>query len=202
MATPDDYLWAEAPDDELMGLTLSWASFTGDIGDLIRAGGHSFTRLSDSMTTRAMFGQPEFVATQELVLIDRLGSWVLLISPNGYEYSLPGVVAGASRLGRVVSVFWNVEAAMRVLVADSGLISRSFDPLLYEPAGAMREESGLRFGDPDAPLRAPSLAFAERITDQRLMREQLFEPHEGVVLDRREWRSDDPNCETVSPFDV
>jgi hypothetical protein len=159
-ATPEDYQWAESPDDEFMALTLTWTLFTGDFRELLRAGGHNFRPRSST----SVKNEGEFDFHSENLLVDRNGPWVLFIAPNGFEYSLPGTVAGLARLGRVVSVFWNVEAVMHVLVTDECTIMRSFGLLLYEQQGAMPEGLGLPLGVQEVPIHAASLAFAERVT--------------------------------------
>jgi hypothetical protein len=201
VVTAKDYEWASS-DEEFVPINATWTSYTGDVAALLRAGGHStFSRRSHaSLTLLETLSRVEFDVVHELLLLDTIGQWTLFIAPNGFEHTYPGVVAGMSRLGRVVSVFWNVEADMRVLVADSGRITRDFNPLAYDPEGAMPEEAGLSFGEDDAPMEAASLAFAERLTGVQLTRERLFAPHEAVVIERRDWSSD-PWYQEVAPFD-
>jgi hypothetical protein len=127
-----------------------------------------------------------FVFGREPLLLDRLGVWHVLLAPNGFEFSYPGVGARVSRIGRFVSVFWNVNSVMRILVAERGEVRRDFDPLLIaDSAGEpLPEEAGLPFGQPGAPLRAACLVLTERLTGQRVSRDWLFSEHPAVVLDR------------------
>jgi hypothetical protein len=54
-----------------------------------------------------------------------------------------------SRHGRYAAYFWNVNAVMRSVFAEAGVVRRDFDPLLYdsdgEPERALPEERGLPF---------------------------------------------------------
>jgi hypothetical protein len=187
IADLEDYIWAGDDVEELVGLTLTWTRYRGPIDAIFEAGGHGIpSRRFRSSITDVLWSQTlDSIFGEEGILIDRIGEWVLFIAPNGWEYSSHKVVTGVSRLGRVVSVFWNVEAVMQVLVADSGRITRDFDPLLYDPVGAIPEEAELPFGDVEAPLKAASLVFAERLTGERLTLDFLFRPHDGVIIERR-----------------
>jgi Family of unknown function (DUF6461) len=125
----------------------------------------------------------------EPLLVGGLDGWLVLIAPNGFEFSPPEVVAGASMLGRVVSAYWNVNGVMRFLVADAGRITRRFDPVIYGDAegNPLPEEADLPFGEPGEPLSAMSLLLAERLTGQRVTRDWLMSEHDAVVLRRRTW---------------
>jgi hypothetical protein len=63
--------------------------------------------------------------------IDRLGATLMIVEPNGWRCSDASVAARLSNAGRAVSVFWNVNAVMRFVYADHGVVRREFDPLLY-----------------------------------------------------------------------
>jgi hypothetical protein len=113
-ATLGDYAWAE----DLMALTVTFLLHTGTIEDVFRATGMAWTP-----TRPTRFMATDFDPQREPLLVDRLGEWLVLLAPNGFQFSLPDIAAAVSRVGRVVSVYWNVNAVMRVLVADAGRIT-------------------------------------------------------------------------------
>lgn len=80
----------------------------------------------------------------------RDGDALAIVEPNGWELSVPETLLAVVGDAFAVSVFWNVNANMQVLVAREGAIVRAFDPLLLprDPGdGApLPEEAGLRFG--------------------------------------------------------
>ncbi len=127
---------------------------------------------------------------------------MVLLARNGYELSYPGAAAGASRLGRVITVFWNVNAVMRFVLAHDGQVRRSFDPLLPGDSEGvpLPEEAGLPFGEPAAMLRAAALVLAERLSGVRVTEDWILGPHEVVLLTRRVFAPDDPGCTAVVPF--
>lgn len=83
--------------------------------------------------------------------VDTLGERLMLIEPNGWRCTDATIVGRLSTGGRAASVYWNVNALMRFVYADHGEVLRDFDPLLYEPRGALAEEEGLPFGHPGRP---------------------------------------------------
>src|SRR5262249_33143347 len=92
------------------------------------------------------------------------GERTIVVEPNGYLASLPEHQEKIARQGDAVSVFWNVNAVMRVLVLRGGALVREFDPLLYDDGGPpLPEEAGLAFGTTEQP-RSAALAFLERCT--------------------------------------
>lgn len=73
------------------------------------------------------------------------GEKLIAVEPNGYLASLPEHLENIACGGDAVSVFWNVNAVMRVLVMRGGVVVRDFDPLLYEGGPRLPEELGLAF---------------------------------------------------------
>ena len=127
-----------------MSLTLAWVKHPGPAEDVVKGRREHLIPLGRRTFTAALdFHAVEFDIEHEPLLVDRLGAWVVMIAPNGFEYSYPGVAAGASRLGDLVSVFWNVEGHLSVL-ADArvksivGLTSGVAKPIAssyYEKVG-------------------------------------------------------------------
>jgi hypothetical protein len=122
----------------------------------------------------AAFQLDDFAWGSELTLIDRLGDWTVAIQPVGYGTSVPEEVARLSVGGEAASVYWNVNAVMSASIARDGALLRTFDPLLYDAAGALDEEGGLPFGV--AHARAAALAFLARITGVVIARDWLLAP--------------------------
>jgi hypothetical protein len=195
----DEYSWAEA--GEIDALAVTYLRHAGPIEDVFEASGNRWTPIPRATIDRVLEHVDGFDPDREPMLVDRLGPWYVLLAPNGFEFSYPGVAAGASRLGRLVTVFWNVNAVMRVVVAEAGRVTRSFDPLMPEDSEGtpLAEEDGLSFGEPGRP-RSASLHLAERLTGQRLTREFFTGEHDAIVLMRRVWASDDPGCNAIAPL--
>jgi hypothetical protein len=117
----------------------------------------------------------------DTVQIDVLGSAVVCSEANGWGGVDQKRAERLSAHGAYVSAYRNVNAVMQVLHASGGGTVRTFDPLLYEPAGALPEEAGLPFGHPGRPAAA-SLALIERLTSVLLTREWLLDlPHPAYL---------------------
>ncbi|MEA2675378.1 MAG: hypothetical protein QOI92_2570 [Chloroflexota bacterium] len=113
----------------------------------------------------------------DTVSIDEVPGAVICAELNGWAGVSDERASLLSRRGRYVSVYRNVNAVMQVLFADAGDVVRSFDPLLYDPEGAISEEQGLPFGHPGSPGMA-QFVLMERLTGVRLTREWLLDtPH-------------------------
>ena len=110
----------------------------------------------------------------DTVQIDALGNAVVCIESNGWA----GVEGDRARRlpagGSMVAVYRNVNALMQFMYARQGEIVRSFDPLLYDPAGALDQEAGLPFGHPGSPTAA-AFALMEGLTGIPLTRHWLIE---------------------------
>jgi Family of unknown function (DUF6461) len=122
----------------------------------------------------AAFQLDDFAWDSEVTLIDRLGEWTVAIQPVGYGTSLPEEVARLSAGGEAATVYWNVNAVMSASFARDGALLRTFDPLLYDAAGALDEERGLPFGVEHA--RSAALAFMARVTGVVIERDWLLTP--------------------------
>jgi len=202
VATIEGYVWADSEED-FISLTVAWIKYSGPTGDVLRAGGNTWTPWGRQTFMSALdFHGGDFDVDHEPLLFDRLGPWLVLIAPNGFEYAYPGVVAGASRLGDVVSVYWNVEGNMSIREAQHGQIARHLDLRINESdLRQVEREVGVSLDDPYAPVHAASLALVEGLTGEVLDRDWVLAEHEGVVLDRRVWAGDDPGSIAVAPYD-
>ena len=104
------------------------------------------------------------------VQVEELQGWLVVAEPDGWFLSDEKKLAALSRDGVAVSVFFNVNAKSRFVVARQGVVVRSFDPVhpTYEPTGnPLPEESGLAFGV-DADTTANSFLLLERLTGVHL----------------------------------
>jgi hypothetical protein len=122
----------------------------------------------------AAFQLEDFAWGSEVTLIDRLADWTVAIQPNGWGTSLPEEVTRLSVGGQAANVYWNVNAVMSASFARDGALVRTFDPLLYDAAGALDHEQGLPFGVHHA--RAAALAFMARVTGVVIERDWLLAP--------------------------
>jgi hypothetical protein len=110
----------------------------------------------------------------DTVGIDRLGDAVIALQANGWAGVDEACATLLSQRGRHVGVYRSVNADMQLVVAEAGTILRTFDPLLYDAAGAMDEEAGLPFGHPGRPDVA-AFALLERLTGVCLTRDWVLE---------------------------
>jgi uncharacterized protein DUF6461 len=122
------------------------------------------------------------------VQVEELDGWLVVVEPNGWFLSDDEKLGELSREGAAVSVFRNINAQARVIVARRGEVVRSFDPVIpdYEPDGEpLPEESGLSFGADGDPTPA-SFVLLERVTGVRIEREWLLD------RPRRTWLAPEP----------
>jgi hypothetical protein len=168
----DPWAWA----DEVLGMTLTFVRGPSlrEVGDVLR-----FRWDTERTTTwDEAQDQHDFGRIAYAVQVADLDGWTVLVEPNGYAAATPDVVAGLSRGGTAVSVFWNANAHTGFVLAREGDVVRSFDPLLFElgPRGEpLPEEHGLPFGRPGAGLARAALTLAERLTGVRVERDWLME---------------------------
>jgi DMSO/TMAO reductase YedYZ molybdopterin-dependent catalytic subunit len=166
-----DHEWA----DDVVALTLTFVRGLGlgEVGDLL---GLRWDTERPATFTDAEWQQDHETSTYA-VQAAPLGGWIVLVEPNGYLTSLPRVVAALSRRGVAVSVFWNVNALMRLTAARDGAVVRAFDPLLFAASAEgepLPQEEGLPFGEV-GPVRQAALELAERLTGVHVDRTWLLE---------------------------
>jgi hypothetical protein len=115
------------------------------------------------------------------------GEKTIAVEPNGYLASLPEHLEKIARQGDAVSVFWNVNAVMQVLVMRGGVVVREFDPLLYDEDGPhLPEEMGLAFGTTGQP-RSAALAFLERCTGFSASEDEILRARRPTYLAPAHW---------------
>ena len=169
------YAWADA-DDQPDGVALLYVCPSPSRP---AAGLRVIAELPHPLT----FGEAQDEATKlddfawgsELLQSDQVLDWAVFVEPWGWGTSISEIVAGVSKGGSAISVFWNVNAVMRVVVARDGAVVREFDPLLYDDGGVpMPEEAGLPFGE-TGPCRGAALLVAERLTGVAVTRNWLLD---------------------------
>jgi hypothetical protein len=119
----------------------------------------------------------------DTVQIDSLDDAIVCTEANGWAGVDEHRARALSAHGLHVACYRSVNADMQVVCARSGTLVRSFDPLLYDRAGALPEEAGLPFGEPGASASA-AFALVGRLTGIRLTRRWLVdERHPGYRRD-------------------
>lgn len=111
------------------------------------------------------------------IAVREVGEWLLVVEVNGWQGSRPEVLRRVSAGGRVVSVYWNIEATTRFSYAVSGRLLTAFDAMApdrrfgADPDGLEAARAGLPWATGDwVPLL---LALAARVTGVRLRPEWL-----------------------------
>ncbi|NNN22572.1 MAG: hypothetical protein HKL80_11305 [Acidimicrobiales bacterium] len=102
------------------------------------------------------------------VQIQPFGQAVILVEPIGFvgqSDPVPTLLSQNSK--RLVSIYWNVEALMRFVLAENGVVIRAFDALCYgldsEVGSPIALEGELPFGQVKNSHRA-LLALFEQLT--------------------------------------
>ena len=110
----------------------------------------------------------------DAVQINTLGRSIIAFENNGWTGSDDYGQKLYIKIGCpvYVSIFKNINSVMRFLYASNGALVRAFDPLLYEPEGAIPEEGAFMWGL-DHPLRS-SFALAEKLTGIEITRDWLL----------------------------
>ena len=174
MGAPD-YSWAEAADEVLSALTITLVQ--PDDGTAIRALGPR-SKYPQPMTFEqaldAAFALPDFAYGAVVVQTDAMQGWGALIEPAAGYRPIPDRLAALAANGTALSVFWNVNANMQFALARNGSLIRQFDPLLYDAADALPEESEFEWGT--RRPRASALALMERMSGVQIDREWLLTP--------------------------
>lgn len=117
-----------------------------------------------------------------LALIDLPGA-VAIAEPNGWTTVQPDAVRALSGLGRIVSLYWNVNHVARFVVAEGGQILRDFDPVIDAGAGTgvpLPEETGV---DWESEPIEQAAALQARVTGVQMTRRQVFgTPHPTATV--------------------
>jgi len=127
-----------------------------------------------------VWDEHDYDAVHLAAQVDELDGHTVIIEPNGWLMTANTRTERVSIGGSLVSVYWNVNALMRVIVAVNGRIVRSFDPLLYEqPAMGepLPEETDLPFGEPGS-CQSAAAELQQRLTRLKITTRWLLDqPH-------------------------
>ncbi|MER6172441.1 DUF6461 domain-containing protein [Streptosporangium sp. NPDC001681] len=118
------------------------------------------------------------------VMAGSRGRWTVLVEPNGFQGSRPGVLSQLSRQGRALSVFWNDNGDGQLAYAEHGHVLTMMD--LFDPEDPEDLPDALsawtELAAEDDP-RSAGLALGEIVTGQRLDAEWLAAEHPSAILD-------------------
>ena len=123
----------------------------------------------------------------DAVQIGQLGEAVIAYENNGWT-GVDVDVIKAIAVPVSISLFRNVNAQTQFVYAKDGVIIRRFDPVMYDPEGAITEESALHFspvsGSPYSCAGNEARAFQlmEELTGVRLERDWLLEERRPAYL--------------------
>lgn len=135
----------------------------------------------------ATFAAAEHEQSEDRVVVQvyAVGDHLVVVEPNGFAGSLPETLLPMVDGRDAVSVFWNVNANMRVLLVDLGEVVREFDPLLYDDGGRPmpEERRAQRRGTSDRPRADRRDRPARRATD--LLRRARVAPSPDRTIKRR-----------------
>ncbi|GLX10839.1 DUF6461 domain-containing protein [Microbispora sp. NBRC 16548] len=124
------------------------------------------------------------------MLVEPVGSAVMLFENNGFLGSLPEVLRRLSRDGRVCGVYWNVEGGNKLSYAADGRVLVDLDALFWDEwAGddfavlepELRAMTELLSEDED-DWQAAAMTVVELVTGVRLTGEWLTEAHPYVTF--------------------
>ncbi|MBP2476948.1 hypothetical protein JOF53_005820 [Crossiella equi] len=126
-----------------------------------------------------------------LAAVTKVGDWVVVVEPNGFQSTLDEVLSAVSAGGEVLSVYRNLDAVGQISHAVDGRLRTAFDQLVpYLRWGGLPDALlpvMLAVGlDPDGGTPpdpdGAALALAERVTGIRLTPETLSGALPTVVL--------------------
>ena len=165
------YDWA----DEIMAVAITFVRGVGwrEVGDLI---GVQWSTERIATFHDAQWQQVDSMAP--VVQAASLGDWLVLVEPNGYLTTMSETAAALSAGGMAVSVFWNVNRLMNLVLAREGAVIRRFDPLLFASTAwgePLPEEAGLVFGEVEPSPLIAALELTERLTGVRVERTWLLD---------------------------
>ena len=166
----DLYLWTNDLDPFCMTIMIGAKREAVDTAFKIVPASRKLTTIADHWT----FAGPDSEGNG-VVQIDTLESGLIAFESNGWTGDDASVIRQiAAPLS--VSIFRNINAVMRVTVAQKGQVVRQFDPLLYDADGALPEESAYNW-NVEHPV-ASSFSLAETLTGIEITQAWLLDqPH-------------------------
>lgn len=172
----DAFAWID--EDELFDAYCLTAVVGLSIDEVVSRFGGDVSSASPSTFSGAFSGFPD----PAYLLADALEGGVLAAENNGWQGVDEAVAARVSRGALVAALYSSVNADMRFVFAENGVVKTVFDPLLPEvdwegsdPHALDAVVDGLLFGE--ASPGAAGLALAERLTGLRVSRTWFDETH-------------------------
>ncbi|MFG1960029.1 DUF6461 domain-containing protein [Nonomuraea sp. NPDC049028] len=113
-----------------------------------------------------------------------LGSWTVLVEPNGFQGTRPEVLARLARQGRALSVFWNANGDGQLAYAEHGRVLVTADLFDPEELEDLEDLPDVLSAWPELAeqddLRSAALTLGEMLAGGRLEAEWLAELLQGV----------------------
>lgn len=183
---PDTAANREAFGDPFMShpLCLTWCDGLDVEESLLRIGGLPQTITSRDFPETVEAAYSALPQHSGAALSGKLGQWILIVEPNGFQGSRLPVLADLSSEGRAMSVVWNVNGDAQIAYAERGRIIAVIDP--FDPGkGDGDEEFLLRWEDVaelDEDWRVAALRLAETVVGQRLGADWFSEPRHSMIV--------------------
>jgi Family of unknown function (DUF6461) len=176
-----DFAWIDV--DELFDAYCVAAVVGAGVDEVVRSYGGDLPSTAHATFAEAFSAYPG----PTYLLVDDVDRGVLAAENNGWQGVDDGVASRLSEGGRVTSLYSSVNADMRFVYAEDGVVTTAFDPLMPEvewegsdPRALDSSVGDLPFGE-EAP-GAASLALVERLTGIRVERSWFDEPHRRFDL--------------------
>ena len=163
-------------------LCLTYVGLTDVDEAFVRYDGFPATRTESILELPQMLAPPEL----RIVVGDRLGAGVLLVSESDHHGSRPEATRRLSAGTVAASVCWGHTTPGRVCYAEQGRCLSAFEvagdrsDAGEQPGAAAALLAGLSFGDGDA--RASALTFLERVAGARITADWLTADHPATVV--------------------
>lgn len=160
--------WAEEATEATVALVAgrpgTFAGLLSVLGTVTERGPMSFI---EALELQVSFYDDQTDAQRAVFQIDRLpghrGDWWATVEPIGFRMSFASNLRSvAADVG--VAFFWNVNAVMRVLKVENGVVIVEFDPLI-DPGQVPEESRDLPF---ETMPRSASIALLHRWTGVKI----------------------------------
>ncbi|MET8339542.1 DUF6461 domain-containing protein [Streptosporangium canum] len=168
-------------------LCVTWIECMPATEALVAAGGQEdgSGRRTFAQTVQAAYDA--LPARAGAAMAGSLGSWTVLVEPNGFQGTRPEVLARLARQRRALSVFWNANGDGQLAYAEHGRVlvtADLFDPEELEDLEDLPDALSAwpELAEQD-DLRSAALTLGEMLAGGRLEAEWLAAEHQSAVLD-------------------
>ncbi|MFF4414593.1 DUF6461 domain-containing protein [Streptosporangium sp. NPDC001559] len=168
-------------------LCVTWIECMPATEALVAAGGQEDGSGRRTFTRTVQAAYDALPARAGAAMAGSLGSWTVLVEPNGFQGTRPEVLARLTRQGRALSVFWNDNGDGQLAYAEHGRVlitADLFDPEELEDLEDLPDALSAwpELAEQD-DLRSAALTLGEMLTGGRLEAEWLAAEHQSAVLD-------------------